>query len=46
MRQDAPGPGGLVSPTEFIGGYGLRRPSELIKHLPGCHRQDSSGRPE
>src|SRR5262245_15368335 len=35
MQQDEPGHGGLVSPTELIGGCGLRRPSELIEHFPG-----------
>jgi len=35
MQQQEPGPGGLVSPTELIGGCGLRRPIELIKHFPG-----------
>jgi AraC family transcriptional regulator len=35
MRQDERAHGGLVSPTEPIGGRGLRHPSELIEHSPG-----------
>ena len=35
MRQDEPRAGGLVSPTELIGGCGLRRPIELIEDFPG-----------
>jgi AraC family transcriptional regulator len=35
MQLQEPGPGGLVSPTELVGGCGLRRPIELIKHFPG-----------
>src|SRR6516165_7994952 len=35
MQLQEPGPGGLVSPIELIGGCGLRRPIELIKDFPG-----------